>query len=202
MLEGINLTCTRGGRVLFKNLHCKADIALQVCGANGAGKTSLLKILCGLYLPQEGEVRWNNIPIAKQRSEFCSTLSFLGHACGLHYDLSARDNLTAARALCMDARASVAEALAKFKLPNDARACRQLSAGQCQRIALARVWLSGGRLWVLDEPSADLDAEGVGMLIEILDEHIDSGGDLIFTSHRQLNLRTKIKQLHLPTAFV
>ena len=202
MLKAINLTCTRGDRRLFHNLHCAAAAgsALHIRGDNGAGKTSLLQILCGLRRPQAGEVHWHGRPIHQQRAEFVNHLAYLGHDDALHGDLTAYENLTAANMLAANSRdRSIADALRRFNLPSAARASRFLSAGQKQRIALARVWRQPRGVWILDEPATNLDAYGIRILETMLNEHLDAGGAAIFTSHREIKLSAPARELYLHT---
>jgi len=191
MLEAVDLECVRGARRLFLGLGCRlgrGDI-LHVRGANGAGKTSLLRILCGLSLPAAGEVLWGGAPLADCRAEFHRALVYLGHRDALPGDLSALQNLRAACALAGRAAlvSECAEALARMGLGDCLRLpCRALSAGQRRRAAIAGLWLRRGGVWILDEPAAALDAAAVADLQAMLRAQTADGGSVIFTSHREL----------------
>lgn len=187
----------RGHRRLFRNLHFRleAGSALHIRGANGVGKTSLLKLLCGLSLPESGEVRWNDAPILKNRTEYYRALAYLGHHTALNRALTPPENLTASRALGThtDKHAdkhtalSVQEALHQFNL-DDCRAlpCGLLSTGQRQRVALAGILLTRGGIWILDEPATALDEIARQFLEDMLGAQLKAGGMVVFTSHRPL----------------
>ena len=188
MLEAADLRCERGGRVLFERLSFRlgAGEFLRVSGANGSGKTSLLRVLCGLLTPSRGSVRWKGEPVAALREEYARQLVYLGHAPAVKGDLTAEENLSIACTLAGVAasRDAVKSALARFALPDDVPV-RRLSQGQRRRAALARLALSGGvPMWLLDEPFAALDAEGIERLGALLSGHAEKGGAIVFTTHQ------------------
>lgn len=188
MLEAADLRCERGGRVLFERLSFRlaAGEFLRVSGANGSGKTSLLRVLCGLLTPSRGCVRWKGEPVAALREEYARQLVYLGHAPAVKGDLTAEENLAIACTLAGVAasRDAVRSALARFALPHDVPV-RRLSQGQRRRAALARLALSGAvPLWLLDEPFAALDAEGIERLGTLLSGHAEKGGVIVFTTHQ------------------
>ena len=188
MLEAADLRCERGGRVLFERLSFRlgAGEFLRVSGANGSGKTTLLRVLCGLLTPSRGCVRWKGEPVAALREEYARQLVYLGHAPAVKGDLTAEENLSIACTLAGVAasRAAVKSALARFALPHDVPV-RRLSQGQRRRAALARLALSGAvPLWLLDEPFAALDAEGIERLGALLSGHAEKGGAIVFTTHQ------------------
>ena len=188
MLEALELDCERGGRTLFRALsfRLEAGEALRIAGANGSGKTSLLRMLCGLLAPSQGEVRWKGSNIASLREDYSRELVYVGHAPAVKDDLTAAENLAIACAIAgnpVDERA-VGAALARFELREE-RPVRRLSQGQRRRSALARLALSPHRpLWLLDEPFTALDTEGIAVLGELIEEHRSRGGALIFTTHQ------------------
>lgn len=188
MLEAADLRCERGGRVLFERLSFRLGTGefLRVSGANGSGKTSLLRVLCGLLTPSRGCVRWKGEPVAALREEYARQLVYLGHAPAVKGDLTAEENLSIACTLAGVAasRDAVKSALARFALPHDVPV-RRLSQGQRRRAALARLALSGAvPLWLLDEPFAALDAEGIERLGALLSGHAEKGGAIVFTTHQ------------------
>ena len=188
MLEAADLRCERGGRLLFDGLSFKLSEGelLRVSGANGSGKTSLLRVLCGLLWPSRGSVRWKGEPVAALREEYARQLVYLGHAPAVKGDLTAEENLSIACTLAGVAASTdaVKSALARFALPHDVPV-RRLSQGQRRRAALARLALSGAvPLWLLDEPFAALDAEGIARLGALLSDHAKSGGAIVFTTHQ------------------
>ena len=185
------LACARGGRLLFSGLGFEAgpgDV-LQVRGANGSGKSSLLAMLCGLLPPRSGQVLWRQRTVAPGDTEYARDLAFLGHTGGLSSALTVRENLRYALAL---AGAAAAESecrrlLQALRLARDGDVpVGRLSQGQRRRAALARVVLSGRRLWLLDEPHAGLDAEGSAVLEEQLALHAHRGGVAVVTTHGDL----------------
>ena len=194
MLQAHNLECTRGERTLFSGLDLSLGRGelLQVSGANGSGKTSLLRILCGLLTPARGETRWNAAPIARQREEFNRDLAYLGHLNGLKDELTPVENLEASGGLsgraadgkaCLDALKSLGVSDCA-DLP-----VRQLSQGQRRRVALARIALAAAApLWILDEPFAALDAQAVAKVEAMIAEHLAQGGLAVLTTHQRANI--------------
>ncbi len=188
MLEATDLACARGGRTLFAGLSfaLRAGDALRIAGANGSGKTSLLRILCGLLSPSHGEARWKGTPVSALKEDYARELVYLGHAPAVKDDLTAAENLAIACRLAGNARSdqAIAGALARFAVPVE-RFVRQLSQGQRRRAALARLALSAAvPLWLLDEPFAALDAAGIAILQGMLEEHLGRGGAVVFTTHQ------------------
>jgi heme exporter protein A len=188
MLRGINLACVRGERPLFRGVDLAVDGGewLHVRGANGAGKTSLLRLLAGLAQPSEGQVRWQGEPIAACAGAYRRELLFLGHQGALKDDLTALENIELAGALdgAPPARADVAAALRRFGLQGrEELPVRVLSAGQKRRVLLARLLTRKAKLWVLDEPFNALDAKAVTMLSGLVADHLGAGGMAVVTSH-------------------
>ena len=194
MLELRGIECVRGGRVLFSGLDAVLPPGhlLRVQGANGAGKTSLLRMICGLLAAQRGELLWNGRPLAALREEFGRQLIHVGHAAALKDDLSARENLLAACALNGHAPAEreAAAALSAAGLGGRENApARLLSQGQRRRVALARLALGGGApLWVLDEPFNALDGAATQWLLGLLGEQLGRAGMVVLTSHQSVAL--------------
>ena len=161
----------------------EAGEALLVQGGNGAGKTTLLRVLAGLLDGGQGEVRLHGVPAAAAAR--AGQVAYLGHLPGLKADLGAIENL---EYLCglLGRRAGVGmeQALAIVGLAGyeDAPA-RNLSAGQRRRLALARLWLSPARLWLLDEPYANLDLPGIELVNRMIRAHLDAGGAALVTTH-------------------
>lgn len=201
MLAAMALECIRGDRTLFAGVAfaLAAGAGLLVQGANGAGKTSLLRILVGLSPPARGAVAWDGRPIRSLGEAYRREMLWCGHANALKDDLSAVENVRAAAALAGrpvttgDARDALARAgVAQGDLP-----VRSLSQGQKRRTALARLAFARAKLWVLDEPVAALDADGVEWLAAALDGHLGSGGLAVVTSHQPLGTRTPFDTLRL-----
>lgn len=158
---------------------------LQVAGANGAGKSSLLQTLCGLVAPDRGEVRWRRQDIRRAAEDYFADLMYVGHKNGIKEELTPLENLRFAAAMrCGAPLLSPERALAKIGLAGISRPCRRLSAGQKRRLSLARLLLHRATLWFLDEPSAGLDENGRRMLDDIAAAHLSSGGAIVLATHR------------------
>jgi heme exporter protein A len=202
MLDATDLECLRGTRRLFAGVSFRLSPGecLQVQGANGSGKTSLLRILCGLAQPERGAVRWNRQPIDELGDEYRAELAFCGHANALKEDLTPVENLHASGALYGMAAANdaVRAALDAFGVLHlEALPVRALSQGQKRRVALARLALCARRLWILDEPLAALDARAAQALAARLDAHLAQGGIAVLTSHQPVELRAQTRALAL-----
>jgi len=193
VLEAADLECERGGRRLFRGLHVsiREKDLIRVAGENGSGKTSLLRILCGLLAPSTGEVRWNGVSIDSLREEYSRQLVYIGHAPAVKGDLTAAENLSISCALAgiPASRGQVDNALAAFGLTAGDVAVRQLSQGQRRRAALARLFLSSQvPLWFLDEPFAALDAAAAQRVEEHIASHVARGAAVVYTTHQEVSL--------------
>lgn len=201
-LRAINLECIRGDRLLFSGLDLRLGSGeiLFIEGANGAGKTSLLRILAGLSQPSEGQVFWGGEGIRSCRAEYHAELIYLGHAAGLKVELSAMENLRVwlkLAGLKVDGQ-SVRAALRQLGLADYADVpTRALSAGQRQRTSLARLLLSPARLWILDEPFTALDVAGIDRVRGLLEAHARRGGMVALTSHQQVGFSGTVRYLTL-----
>ncbi len=203
MLQTIDLECQRGERLLFSGLDVavQAGHCLHVAGENGAGKTSLLRMLCGLLAPTQGEVRWEGKDIRRLREDYWQVLAYVGHLNGVKDDLTALENVRFAAALGGHPAADdvVRDALAAVGLAGFAAAqARFLSQGQRRRIALARLFLAReARLWILDEPFTALDVRGVAALSTLIGEQLDRGGIVVLTTHQEVPLPGRVRRLEL-----
>lgn len=196
-LHAHQLACVRGERQLFNgiNFEINPGDALRIVGTNGSGKTSLLRMLCGLAVPAAGEVRWQGAAIRKLREEFHRKLIYLGHANGVKDDLLAWENVVVASTLSgspvnQDDACDALEQLGlgqAIYLPT-----RSLSQGQRKRVALARLRLGMAMpLWILDEPFTALDQSAVSQLCSTLNTHLSQGGIVIYTTHQEVNLTAR-----------
>jgi heme exporter protein A len=197
MLTISNISCIRGGSPLFApvSFSISPGQALHIEGDNGIGKTSLLRVVCGLTEADSGEVLWNASPLNRQHPDavenFRSSLCYIGHT------LSLKDELTAPENLLIDAQlfgrslplTEVLGALRAMGLSQWTHLpLRVLSQGQKRRTTLARLPLSSAKLWVLDEPFVALDEHSFNNLRALLAQHLQQGGMLLFTSHQQVEL--------------
>ncbi len=198
MLELKDVTCVRGARTLFTGVTCqlRPGELLRVQGANGAGKTSLLRMLCGLLDPTQGQVLWRGHNIAALREEFGAELIYLGHAAALKDDLTPLENLQVACTLAgqpmalPDARRALEQAGLRGYQNTQVR---RLSQGQRRRSALARLALAQTQarwapLWVLDEPFNALDAGACTWLGGLINAQLHRAGTVVLTSHQDVPL--------------
>ena len=156
---------------------------LLISGANGTGKTSLLRVICGLTIPTGGTILWNQLATNNIDCRYYEHLAYLGHKNALIPELTARENLeyTFEGNRSMNRTSSVLEA---FDLNNYLdQYAEKLSNGQIRKIALSRILLSEKTLWILDEPVANLDTSGTQFLLAEMQAHLDQGGMLITTSN-------------------
>ena len=206
-LQAQRLSCARGERLLFEDVgfELRWGEALWLKGGNGSGKTSLLRLLCGLALPLAGEVRWNGVPIRQLREDYHRELLYCGHAAAVKDELTAWENVAMASALAgvPCSRLQALQALDSVGLAAEAQLpARALSQGQRRRVALAR--LSAGALpplLLLDEPFVALDAVAARALCGTLDRHLAQGGMLVYTTHQPQMLKARrLAQLDLDRA--
>jgi heme exporter protein A len=178
----------RGERCLFRDLDLAVfpGRALHVRGPNGCGKTTLLRILCGLLTPEDGSIRVEGTPVRGAHPLLRERVGYLGHSDGLKMELTVRENLRFAATLTsVDPMPDPERTLARMGLGHVASLeTRRLSAGQRRRLSIGRLVAGGHRLWVLDEPFTALDVSGITLLTELLEEGLDGGVGILFTSHQ------------------
>ena len=188
--EGRSLRCRRGGRDVFAGLSFALPPggALLLTGPNGSGKSSLLRLMAGLLRPADGELLWEDRPIAEAPEAHAARLHYLGHLDAVKPVLSVAENLRFWAAL-RGGGAAIDRALDSFALGDLAAVPgRLLSAGQRRRLALARLVAAPAELWLLDEPSVGLDHASVGRLAAAIAEHRASGGRVVVATHTALDL--------------
>lgn len=189
-LEVRDLHLWRGEHHLLRGISftLNAGELLQVHGANGVGKTSLLRAVAGLLPTESGGNFWNGTDIQRANTEFNQSLLYLGHSNALKLDLTAVENLQFAVGLRrMVSAADCRGALTRVGIPQCAElSVRVLSAGQRRRVALAQLVLSEAPLWILDEPITNLDVRGIAMLEGLLVEQLAQGGMIITAAHQPL----------------
>lgn len=187
-----SISCSRGYRDLFEGLSfsLSAGQVLRVEGRNGSGKTSLLRIMAGLAQPLQGDVLWQGRKISHPESDYFQQLLFIGHRPGIKFELTPLENLAMSVALNGSNQAmSLDDALYQVGLYGfEDIPCARLSAGQKRRVALAQLYLSNARVWILDEPYTSLDVAAVSVLEQRFVQHIEQGGILVITSHQPVSL--------------
>jgi len=202
LLRAHGLECVRDDRVLFSDLgfELKPGGVLQLEGRNGSGKTSLLRILCGIRLPDSGSVTWGDRDIFRLGPEYHEHVAYVGHRDGVKQDLTALENLNMARGLGRpNPGLSLESALEKVDLYGfEDSLARKLSAGQQRRLALARLLVTEAQLWILDEPFTSLDRHGIEVFESLLDTHTGNGGMAAFTTHHRVHLAdARVQRINL-----
>ena len=195
MFEALNLSCVRDERTLFSGLSFALEPGeiVQIEGRNGAGKTSVMRILAGLSSADAGEVRWQGVNTRRQRDVFHQQLLYLGHQPGVKSVLTAFENLAFYLSVNRPSGKAEADDDAIYQaldnvglLGYEDVTVAQMSAGQQRRVALARLWLSTAPLWILDEPLTAIDKQGVATLINLFEQHAEQGGMVLLTTHQDL----------------
>ncbi len=205
LLDVINLECVRGDRPVFSGVSFSVRNG-EIChirGRNGAGKTSLLRILCGLSTPAQGEIRWQGVPIRELGEEYPQRLTYVGHLNGIQGELNGREHLRFLAGLNSQTDGSlltalIEQTLARLELTTVADLpVKFLSQGQTRRLALARLLLLKKNLWILDEPYTTLDSQSVTLVEALLDEHLITGGLIVMASHQELSLKAPLHRITL-----
>jgi len=202
MLEIQSIECVRDDRLLFSDLSFSVADAevLQIEGPNGSGKTSLLRIICGLRLPDAGKIKWRGETIASNREDYYADMVYIGHLPCVKADLTVLENVRSlldTRSLSLS-NSIIEAALAKVGLASyEDVPGKALSSGQRRRILLAFVELSQAKLWILDEPLTALDVQGVELMESMILEHRQAGGSVVFTTHHGMQLDCEMRSVQL-----
>lgn len=203
VLEAENLQLWRAERHVLRGVRftLAAGECLQVRGANGAGKSTLLRALCGLLYPEAGRILWHGEDVRADLATYHSRLIYLGHEPPLKPDLSALENLRfwigVRQAVHRPALEAALERVGADRCST--RAVRTLSAGQRRRVALAALVLLAVPLWLLDEPTTNLDADGQQLVGTLIEEQLGRGGLVVAAGHHELRVdAARVRSLELP----
>jgi len=199
-LSGENLTLIRGERCLFEGLDFALESGglLLLEGRNGCGKTSLMRAIAGMLSLESGEIFWNDLPVLKQRQAFHGALVWLAHRTGLKGDLNMVENLEFEQTLRRQSGRDPEEVYERLgierlrKLP-----LRSLSAGQQRRVALARMLLADVPLWLMDEPFTNLDREGRKLVMELVEQHLGTGGLCVMAAHQDVEIDAPLTRIRM-----
>ena len=198
--SGSGLTLFRGDRCLFRNVDFAVESGelLVLEGANGSGKTSLMKAIVGMLELETGVLEWNGTPVGQQRQEFHGSLVWLAHRVGLKADLTLVENLRFEAALRPQASPDMEPVLERLGLTRlKPLPLRSLSAGQQRRVALARILLADVPLWLMDEPFTNLDRAGRGLVLRLVSEHLEKGGMCVMAAHQDIEIDATMKKVVL-----
>lgn len=186
------LSCVRQSRLIFSKLSFALNPgeALLVEGANGSGKSSLLRLLAGLAAPEGGDITWEGHCIQALGSEYWQALHYLGHSNGIKSGLTVMENLRLSQQLAASAgpKPDIDSVLSELQLGAAKHtAAKFLSAGQKRRIALAKLALFHKTIWILDEPLTALDAATQEWFLTQLQRHLQHGGIAVISSHQPIS---------------
>jgi len=200
-LETRFLSLVRNNRELFSkvNIQISPGTIFQIKGSNGTGKTSLLRLLAGVSrLGYTGQLLHRGEAIEKRRTEFNEQLLYIGHRAAVKSSLTASENLRWHQTLGGEVNGDIDEALFRVGLYGyEDLLCGNLSAGQQRRVALARLYLTAAKLWILDEPFTAIDQQGVAELETLFVSHARNGGMLILATHQTVNIDYPVQTLML-----
>ncbi|MBU6140176.1 MAG: heme ABC exporter ATP-binding protein CcmA [Proteobacteria bacterium] len=188
MLSVENLTVLRDDKKIFSDLSFSVGLnsALIIKGRNGCGKSSLLKIIAGISKPTSGKILWGGEDVENLRADFNGDSQFLGHKNFLEQELTVIENLSFYAKLA-DTEAALYSALSFFDLNEFAdEKVKKLSAGWQKKVMLAKLLCCPATLWLLDEPSNNLDKEGKEKLHGLIKTRVKENGLVILTTHDEM----------------
>jgi heme exporter protein A len=199
MLEARGLECVRGHRRLFKGLSFSMHPGdcFELRGPNGSGKTSLLRMLCGLLPPTSGEILWHGNPISARREEYLSSVAYVGHRSAVKDELTTLENLRVSSALSgwELSREEARNTLGRMSLgAQEHLQARHLSEGQRRRLTLARLVACRSSLWLLDEVLTSLDEDAGHSIRTLIDDHVSQGGMAVIATHQDLCMATRLSR--------
>ena len=200
LLSGSNLCLLRGDRCLFKELQfaLNAGELMLVQGPNGSGKTSLLRAIAGLLGLEDGYISWQGVRTESARQPFSADLVWLAHRVGFKGDLTLIENLRFESGLRSTRFEDLDKILERFGLTRlTGLPMRSLSAGQQRRVALARMLISDARVWLMDEPFANLDAAGHILVLELITEHLAKNGICVVAAHQDVEIEAPTQRIQL-----
>jgi len=200
LLSGTDLCLLRGERCLFKDLKfaLSAGQLMLVQGPNGSGKTSLLRAIAGLTGLEDGYISWQGVRTDKDRQPFSAEVVWMGHRVGFKGDLTLIENLRFETGLRPATPGDLDEILDRLGLARLTQLpMRFLSAGQQRRVALARMLISDARVWLMDEPFANLDADGHDLVLELIAEHLAKNGICVLAAHQDIELEAPTHRIQL-----
>ncbi|HSQ70252.1 MAG TPA: cytochrome c biogenesis heme-transporting ATPase CcmA [Steroidobacteraceae bacterium] len=190
VLEARAINVWRGERHILRDVSFEVHpgVFMKLTGPNGVGKTTLIRVVCGLLPAESGEILWRGKAVRSASEQFHTELAYLGHPNALKADLTARENLRFLAGLRQSLEDSdIDRALDRVGiLSRGDLVARSLSAGQKRRLALARLLLADARLWILDEPATNLDVAGVTLVEDLIAEQVAGGGLVLAAAHQRL----------------
>ena len=194
-LEVDNISCIKGDHELFSRFSFSflSGHSYHVVGENGAGKTSFLKILCGIARPDSGSITWSESDIHQDIENYLPNLLYIGHKNAVKSELSVIENISFSSNLHISKTGvTLLDVIDQCELTGyEDVPCKYLSLGQTRRVAISRLLIESASIWLLDEPINGLDLKGVELFIKLVNRHTHDGGIVIFTSHQLLDLNNQ-----------